>query len=180
MGQVGGQRNRSSVCRNKKRTADGWGSSTGLLSETALTGNDRLVSWQQFWNSEMAILYMNGTSSPYDIRFSLITSNSNPAIGEFQADATVYANEYFFLNATIGDIDGVADFVNATIEINGTIVLKWVNSTNTFSEHSDSNNYCTLDVANSVKAYFDMKNYYVGKRKLNSVRFSDGPITVRV
>ena len=74
----------------------------------------------------------------------------------------------------------MADFANVTIEINGTIVLKRVNSTDTFSEHSDSNNYCTLDVANSVKAYFDMKNYYVGKRKLNFVRFSDGPITLRV
>jgi hypothetical protein len=76
----------------------------------------------------------------------------HPTIGEFQAPSTVYANKYFFLNATINDADGIADFVNATIEINGTIVLLWVNSTNTFSEYSDTNNYCTLDTANSIKA----------------------------
>jgi len=74
-----------------------------------------------------------------------------PTIGEFQAPSTVYANKYFFLNVTINDANGVADFVNATVEINGTLILKWDNATNTFSEYSDPNNYCTLDAAGSLR-----------------------------
>jgi len=81
----------------------------------------------------------------------LEASNTAPTIGEFTCDSTVYANRYSFVNATIDDDDGVADFQNCTIQLNGTIQLKWVNNTNTFSELTDSSNYCTLDASNSVK-----------------------------
>ena len=79
------------------------------------------------------------SSSKIQIRLGLVNELTVPTIGTFQAPSTVYANKYFFLNATISDVDGVADFENATIEISNNVVLKWLNSTNTFSEQSDAN-----------------------------------------
>lgn len=74
-----------------------------------------------------------------------------PNIGDFEAPSIVYSNKYVFINATISDEDGIADFVNATIGINGTVVLKWDNATNIFSKQSDANNYCTLNASGSVR-----------------------------
>ena len=85
--------------------------------------------------------------------------NTAPTIDTFQAPSTAYANKYFFLNATIDDADGVADFDYATIEINGSVILKWVNSTNTFSEQSDANGYCTLDASNSQRTTVNSTAY---------------------
>jgi hypothetical protein len=131
-----------------------WGSWTDWIDETTevLTYADRLTCFYKAYGSKIGLEYMTKTASPYNVRFNFLSLNTAPTIGEFQAPSTVYANKYFFLNATINDADGIADFVNATVEINGTIVLKWDNATNTFSEYSDTNNYCTLDTANSIKA----------------------------
>jgi len=73
-------------------------------------------------------------------------------IGEFQAPTMVYANEPFFLNATVNDPDGRGKISNASIEIHSSLVLAWVNSTDTFSEQTDTNNYCTLTPESCVRA----------------------------
>ena len=85
--------------------------------------------------------------------------NNAPTIGEFQAPSIVYANSYFYLNVTINDADGVADFNYATVEISYSIILKWENSTDTFSESSDSNGYCTLDAEGSLKISLNSTAY---------------------
>jgi len=73
----------------------------------------------------------------------------NPQIGEFQAPATVYAQKWEFINATVCELSGVTNLVNATLELSNNVVLKWVNSTNTFSKLTDTSMYCTLDTATS-------------------------------
>jgi hypothetical protein len=135
--------------RKYTASAGTWETTVDWIAETALTGNDRLTCFYQAGGNTIGLVYMTGTT--YYVMFAYLTLNTAPTIGEFQAPATVYANKYFLLNATINDADGIAQFVNATIEINGSIILKWDNATNTFSKYSDANNYCTLDTSGSVK-----------------------------
>ena len=78
--------------------------------------------------------------------------NLAPTIGGFEAPATVYANKYFLVNATVDDQDGFAEFVNATVELTGGVVLKWDNATDVFSEYADPSGYCTLDAGGSSRA----------------------------
>jgi len=104
--------------------------------------------------------------------------NVAPTIGTFQAPNTVYANKYFFLNATINDADGVADFVNATIEISNSVVLKWTASTNVFSEYSDANGYCTLDAANSLRTTVNSTAYRLSWKIKLTWTFPEGSVSV--
>lgn len=67
-----------------------------------------------------------------------------PTIGEFSASSTVHGNEPFYLDVYIRDGSGVADFVNATVQLSGNIILLWDNATDVYSEHSDTNGYYTL------------------------------------
>ena len=103
---------------------------------------------------------------------------ASPTIGVFQAPPTVYANKYFLLNATINDADGIADFVNATIEINGTIVLLWVNSTNVFSESQDASGYCTLDASNSFKTNLNTTAHRLSWKIKLTWTYPEGSISV--
>jgi len=54
-----------------------------------------------------------------------VQAQTNPTIGEFQAPSTVYANKFFFLNATINDVDDRLTLFNATITLSNNIVLGW-------------------------------------------------------
>jgi len=102
-----------------------------------------------------------GTEETFD-------ANKAPAIDDFQAPIVVYANKYFYLNATINDPDGVADFANATVELSDSVVLQWTNSTNTFSVQTDPNGYCTLDPSGSILADINSTAYTLSWRvKLN-------------
>jgi len=80
-----------------------------------------------------------------------LTSNNPPVIGEFQAPSTVYANQWFYLNASVNDADGISEIVNATIELSNNVILKWDNATATFSEQFDTNNYCTLNATACIE-----------------------------
>jgi hypothetical protein len=130
-----------------------WGSWTDWIDESSevLTGNDVLTCFYQAYGNYIGLVHMTKTASPYNVKFAFLVLNTPPTIGEFQAPTTVYANKYFFLNATINDADGIAQFVNATIEINGSIILKWDAITNIFSK-TDPNNYCAIDSANSFNS----------------------------
>ena len=101
-----------------------------------------------------------------------------PTIGEFQAPSTVYANQYFFLNATIDDPDGVTDFIGAVIGIDGTVILKWENSTNIFSEYSDPSGYCTLDADNSERNTVNSTAYKISWKIKLTWTYSEGYISV--
>ena len=83
----------------------------------------------------------------------------NPIISQFEAPLIVYANNYFYLNATIQDFNGIADFINATVEISNNVILKWDNASNTFSKYNDSNNYCTLNSNLSLRVSVNATAY---------------------
>jgi hypothetical protein len=110
--------------------------------------------------------------------------NTAPIIGEFSSSAaTIYADEWFSLNATINDADnnitaGTVDFLNATVEINGTIILKWDNGTNTFSIQSDPNAYCTLNATASSRTTVNSTAYNLSWRINLAHNYTEGNVGI--
>jgi hypothetical protein len=82
---------------------------------------------------------------PSNITVTWTSTNVAPTIGDFSAPADVYAGQYIFVNATVIDADGRTQIVNATVQLSGTVILKWLNASNTFSIQSDPYNYVTLN-----------------------------------
>jgi hypothetical protein len=107
--------------------------------------SDNLI--QIWWDSVRIRKYV----SPEPQHGSWGQEESEATITGFEAPSLVRAGEYFLLNMTILDLDGVNDFVNATITLEGSVTLKWDNATDSFSEISDPNNYVTLDASGSFK-----------------------------
>ncbi len=103
---------------------------------------------------------------------------SIPIIGQFEAPTMVFACKYFYLNATINNPDGKAYFVNCTVEISNSIILKWENSTDTFSEYQDTNNYCTLDTANSFKTTVNSTAYKLSWKIRLGWNYPEGSVDV--
>lgn len=68
-----------------------------------------------------------------------------PLIGNFACSkATVYNDENIDVNCTITSAGGGNTFVNTTVELSHSVILKWDNTTNVFSVYSDPNGYSTL------------------------------------
>jgi hypothetical protein len=80
------------------------------------------------------------------------TYSEGVTIGNFQAPSTVYAQQFFFLNTTITQSVSRNKIVNATVQLIGSIILKWINVTNTFSIGSDPSGYCTINISLCIKA----------------------------
>jgi len=152
-------------------------SSTGTGERLTNDGDNIAVS-PYVSDNKIGVLYMTYENSPFKVKFALLTLNQPPMIGEFQAPTITYANKYFFVNCTIVDSDGVTDFVNATIELSYNIVLKWENSTNTFSEYQDVNNYCTLDSSGSLKVDVNSTAYKLCWRIKLSWSFPEGYVSI--
>lgn len=130
-----------------------WGSE--ITVDATATGINHLHGFYEQRDGYLGIAYVRSDW----LYFTTLVDNESPTIGEFQAPATAYANQYSLLNASINDDDGVADFDYATIEISNSVILKWTESTNVFSEQSDSNGYCTLDAENSVRTSVNSTAY---------------------
>jgi len=108
----------------------------------------------------------------------VLTTNAIPIVGEFQSPTTAYANQYFLVNATGNDADGKTTIVNMSLSINGSIILKWDNATNTFSEYSDVNGYCTLDVANCIRTSVNNTAWKISWKIKLYWNYSEGSIFV--
>jgi len=106
------------------------------------------------------------------------SEEGQPTIGEFQAPATVYANKYFLLNATVNDAHGVIAFVNATLELSNGVVLMWNNATDTFSELQDTYGYCTLDSAGSFKTNLNTTAHQLSWKIKLSWSFPEGYVSI--
>jgi len=104
--------------------------------------------------------------------------NNPPAIGETSAPSTVYANKYELLNVTINDVDGVANFENCTAQLNSSIQLQWIRTTDTFSEAADASNYATLDASNCVKTTVNSTALTLSWKVKFGWNFTEGAIFV--
>jgi len=106
--------------------------------------------------------------------------NQPPTIGTFQAPGTAYAGEYFFLNCSVQDLNGKDEIVNATIEISNSIILKYDNASDTFSEYQDTNGYCTLDAGSSVRTEINSTAFKLSWKIKLSYSCPEGQISVIV
>lgn len=152
---------------------------TDWLEDTNVSCNATISCYKNY-GGKIIVTYLTGTVAPWNVKIGYLNVpiNTLPTIGEFASPSTVYANQYFFLNATIRDDDGVAQFVNATIEINNTIILKWDSATDTFSEYSDGDNYCTLDVGHSVRTSVNSTAYKLSWKIKLYWNYTEGSIFV--
>lgn len=81
------------------------------------------------------------------------------SIGAFEAPSTVLNDEWFNLKATISHHSTTADFVNATVELSGEIILKWDAATDEFTKYQDIQGYCDLASSGSEKTTIDSTSY---------------------
>ncbi|MHA1216589.1 MAG: DUF2341 domain-containing protein, partial [Candidatus Thorarchaeota archaeon] len=102
------------------------------------------------------------------------TEERNAIIDNFEAPSPINPNEYFLLNATIMAPSSVTEFINASIELEGGIILKWDNSTDSFTEYQDTNGYCTLDASGSFKTQLNSTSYKLSWRIKLSSSFPEG------
>ena len=51
-----------------------WETAVDWITETALTSNNRLTCFYKDYGSKMGLVYMTGTTSPYNVRFAFLTS----------------------------------------------------------------------------------------------------------
>jgi len=128
---------------------------------------DRIQAFYKVYNNKIGVAFSSYYSSGfYYVEFLYIKTNIG--MGNFEAPSKVYANKYFYLNTTINDPNSILNFSYVLIQLNGSIILKWSNSTNTFSEYQDTNNYLTLDSANSLRIQINSTAYKLCfKIKLN-------------
>ena len=85
--------------------------------------------------------------TPHDRKISIyLTYSFYPTIGDFEASSsTVYADEWFNVNCSLADPDGVEYIKNGTLALNGSVVLAWDNATGNFTINQDPNSFCTLN-----------------------------------
>lgn len=161
-----------------------WGSKTAWLNEASdgIWGglgatNTYLCSSYLTYGYTIGISYMTKTSSPYNIRYAFL-STSVCSIGQFQASSTVYANTYVNVNATVNSQQNKTNLVNATVQLTGSVMLKWVNSTNTFSIASDANHYVMLKSSSCSRTTLNTTAYRLSWNLKFGWNYTEGSISV--
>lgn len=87
-------------------------------------------------------------------------ANVAPTNDACDSDSIFMIDSYGWVNITVTDTDGVADLKEVEIQVNTTgdaetFTLNWTQSSNTFSEVSDSSGICTLDMETSTRVNID-------------------------
>ena len=112
-----------------------------------------------YWDREMCIACIY-----YDSNFL------SPSVGLFKSsDDPVYSNSWFSVNCTVNDPDGIKEILGGYIGLSGEIEIGWLNGS-TFWEEADPNNYCTLNVTESLEAQINSTAFEVSWRiKLSQI-----------
>jgi hypothetical protein len=146
-------------------TLDASGSIKTNVNSTAYT-----LSWKIKLTSSYPYTYVdvisanskvfdNAGASGTNSKSNLFFFENRPTIGEFGAPSTVYAHQYVYVNATVNDAEGKTTLANATIELSGSVILKWLNTSNTFSIESDPSEYCTLNATACLRTSLNTTAY---------------------
>lgn len=130
---------------------DGWSSGNALVllfiaDVTGFQGACRFYSYETD-SSKAAKLYVTYTSP-------------TPTNDACDSDSVFVLNVYRWVNMTVSDADGVADLKTVDTQVNTTgdaetFTLRWTQSSDSFSEVSDTSNICTLDASGSVRTNID-------------------------
>lgn len=121
-------------------TSGSWSSGTYILWESSQNpASTELTSFRQAWGGFHSCSVVTIDEC---IEIWIDYSGVNPTIGEFEAPSTVYAFQQVTLNATVSDAQGNTTLKNASLTLSvDSIVLKWVNNTNTFSMDDSDNKW---------------------------------------
>ena len=107
-----------------------------------------------------------------------LTYTPASTIGEFDGPTIAYSDTQFFLDCTVNHNYGVAYFDYVTIEIEASVILKWDNATDTFSEYSDINNLCILYAGLCEKTVVNGTAYKLRWKISLSANFPKGEVSV--
>lgn len=110
--------------------------------------------------------------------FLNVTYTPAPTIGEFQAPTIAYSDTKFSLACTVNHNYGVSYLDYVTMEISASVILKWDNTTDTFSEYSDINNLCILFADESAKTVVNGTAYTLTWKIMLSANFPKGSVHV--
>jgi len=136
--------------------------------------------------------YRNGEANPWPDPFTLYSTNSHkysiyctyetlapPNIGSFHSsEAYVYSDQWFSLNCTIQDPDGIGELKNCSLELSGDLILAWDNSTGSFTEQADPGNYCTLNSSECVEAEISSTAFNLSWRISLAYIYPQGPVDI--
>lgn len=104
------------------------------------------------WDDAFARTYIDADASIHNSWGAETPGQAN--LAEFQAPSTIFPDDYVFVNGTVNCMVGIAYLVNATLHLtvsSDSVVLMWINSTNIFSLHSDTNGNCQLNATDSIR-----------------------------
>lgn len=127
-----------------------WNNTGSWVNQTTTAFSSNPSQHSGTWNTSKVTVsvkvYANNTSNNWGVssqyNFSL---TYEPTIGGFTvSSAIIEPNEFFFVNATVNDLDGYTDIANATIELSEGIIFKWDRLTDTFAETQDTSGYTKL------------------------------------
>lgn len=109
-----------------------------------------------------------GSFSHNAFKYSIYCTYSQgpPTMGVFESsEDPVSSGQWFSLNTTIQDPDGIADFVNCTLKLDpGPLTLKWDNSSSVFSIYYDPNGYCVINASACIEAQLNNTAYELSWR----------------
>jgi len=81
-------------------------------------------------------------------------SSDGPTVEAVTAPATVYANDWTYLNATVSDPNGTGDIEAVTVTLEDEVVIEWNTSREErFGIVSDPNGHATLDMVRCWRTY---------------------------
>lgn len=160
-----------------------------------ITFSDFSVIDKTLWTT-LCIRASNDIDTPYPVGNSLVgiyfadqagtskdpllevTYVPAPTIGEFDAPTITYSDTKFSLACTVNHNYGVEYLDYATMEISASVILKWDNTTDIFSEYSDINNLCILFADESAKTVVNGTAYTLTWVISLSANFPEGSVSV--
>lgn len=118
-----------------------------------------------YWVSNFRIQFVSSVGKSENVWIDdvlvnkTVSGNTPPTNDLCDADPNFDVDIYGWVKQTVTDIDGVADLKTVDIQVttidSKVFVLRWTQSTNVFSEESDTNGICTLDISGSQRVNID-------------------------
>jgi len=115
-----------------------------------------LNSYDMTYGSSIGVCYTTKLAQPFNIRFAFLEIPLPPTIDGLDSDSIISRDVPGWVNVTVSDLNGVANFSRVDIQVNTTgdtenFTLRWTQATGVFSEVSDPSNIVDLDVAGSLR-----------------------------
>ncbi|MEM5794553.1 MAG: right-handed parallel beta-helix repeat-containing protein, partial [Candidatus Aenigmatarchaeota archaeon] len=162
----------------RKYNGTAWEPKVTWITETALTGNNLITSFLQRYGNYIGLVYMNGTTSPYQVRFEFLNISCDIIISSCQE--LNQPNTYYCLNQ---NVSSSATCFNATAN-NITLDCQgyWINysqSSTGYAINITGYNNIVIKSCNIVQGSSTPSSSHAiyGSRMNNSLIFNNSIIT---